>query len=262
MSALRHMLASLWAALWLGWRMVGVRVRGLLGRGATVATDGPSYYLPVAEIPAEGRDYDVHELPADLVARLEGVRGGLVDVAAGTTGRRVGQRGVRRWRTVSIATASALAFAVLGAGATALVTGSTGVPEVDRLLGINQKALDHNDVLDSIGPTRQDLRPGSLGDSNTVEAAIREGWSTLSTAYVAKGGDVCVASIQEGGPGGSSAIAGTTGTLQCPKSRSLVEQLTRDQGVVVGFRQPRDGVVILNGFVNSDVEVVVGVDLR
>jgi hypothetical protein len=263
MSALRHMLASLWAALWLGWRMAGVRTRRLLGRRGrmTMATaTGHSVYLPAAEIPVEGVGYDLGELPADLAARLVGVRAELVGAARGTTARQVRRRKVRRRRTASLAMAALLTLAVLGAGATALMTGSTGVPEVDRLLGINQKILDQrDDVLDRIGPTSQDLQPRSRRDSNTVETTIRAGWSTLSTAYVARSGAVCVASIQEGEPGGSSTAADVIGTWQCPKPKSLAEQLARDQGVVVGFRQPNDGIVILNGFVSSDVEAVTGV---
>jgi hypothetical protein len=52
MSALRQLLSSVWAAVWLSWRMAGVRVRRIVRRGASAPA--PKLYLPVAEVPVGG----------------------------------------------------------------------------------------------------------------------------------------------------------------------------------------------------------------
>lgn len=142
MSALRQLLASLWTAVWLRGRLLAIGVRRRFGGGSGPAA-GSDYYLTAAETPVEGIDYDPNELPATLVAGLDATRAGLLDHARGaSTSTQTPGRGTRRRRTASLATAAVLAFAVVGAGATALVTGSTGVPAIDRLLGYNAADRD------------------------------------------------------------------------------------------------------------------------
>ncbi len=57
MSALRTMLAALWAAVWVRWKLLAVRARRAFG-GKDPAAAGSGYYLSAAEIPVEGIDYD------------------------------------------------------------------------------------------------------------------------------------------------------------------------------------------------------------
>ena len=56
MSALRQLLAALWAALWVRWRLVAVRARGLFGERRAAAAAGSGFYLGATEIPVEGID--------------------------------------------------------------------------------------------------------------------------------------------------------------------------------------------------------------
>lgn len=232
MSALRTMLAALWAAVWVRWKLLAVRVRRRFG-GADPGAAGSGYYLSASEIPVEGIDYDLAELPPELVAGLEESRRELVDRArAGVAGPERRPR-ARRRRTVAVAVASLLALGVAGAGASALVNGTTGVPAVDRLLGIYEQNRPGGG-----------LQPDPAAGSASVEISTRDGQRFVSTSYVAEDGRVCTAvtGVELGGPGG----------VNCVAASLLADSLERRAGLFVGVVGNGDEVLLV-GFARADV---------
>lgn len=237
MSAARRQLMWLWAAVWLRWRLTRVKARRLFG-GPAVAVGGLDYHLAPAETPVEGVDYNAEELPAQLTAKLEAARVELLerarDRAAPARPRRA-----RRSRIAVLATAGILGLGAVGAGAAALVTGSTGVPAVDRLLGIYEAELDGPTSSGDPRDTAQDLRPGSVGRSTSVEVRLASR-RLVSTSYVSRGGEICsaLAESEEDSPG----------HLSCPDQSLLTTGLARDDGVVLGVLVAYDRVLV-RGFV-------------
>jgi hypothetical protein len=248
MSGLRQFLPWLWAAVWLRWRIVGVKTRRLLSR-RPVAAAGMGYHLAAADIPVEGVDYDPTELPAGLAARLEETRGELLDLARSTAARRARRRRARRRRTFSLATAALVTLAVLGAGATALVTGSTGVPAVDRWLGVYEAALEKPTKPDRFGPGGQDLRPEPSGAGPSIEIPLENGSGRLVVAsYVARSRDICSAVT------GADRV-GDVGDISCVTPTFLRSRLQQDAGIVAAVLSDRDKVVVI-GFVTAIAERV------
>jgi hypothetical protein len=243
MTAPRRLIAWLWAAVWLRWRLTQVKAGLLLGERATVA--GIDYHLAPENVPVEGLDYDPTELPARLTAKLETTRAELRSRAQHPTATPTRRR-PRRVRVASLATAGLLALGAAGAGAAALVTGSTGVPAVDRLLGTYEAGPEDPPSTDT---TRQGLQPGSSRASTTVEVPL-DGRRLLVTSYVASDGRVC--SVLPSGDGSEP-----RGDLVCIQPDLLAARLARTDGVVVGSNA--DGArVVIRGFVSDRVSRVTG----
>jgi len=236
--ALRQLIASLWAALWVRWRLFAAGARGVFGDRRPAAA-GSGYYLAAAEIPVEGVDYELVDLSPELAARLDAARGELVEHARGVTARRARRRRVRRRRTASLAMAALLSLTVLGAGATALVTGSTGIPAVDRLLGIYEK---------NSGRAGSAGQPDPSVDSTSIE--FRAGGIPMVSAwYLARNGDVC--SVL------TDADRGSSGDLACVTPAEMVESLDRSGGALYSVTEGASGV-ILRGYTRSDVQRLEG----
>lgn len=243
MSALRQLVAALWAALWVRWRLFAVRARGVFGeRRAVVA--GSGYYLGAGEIPVEGIDYAPDDLPPELAVRLDGARVELVDHARGLTARRARRRRIRRRRTASLAMAALLTLAVLGAGASALVTGSTGIPAVDRVLGIYEKNLEWRAPAGA-GWSQQ---PDPSVESTSIEFSVGE-MRMVSAWYLARSGDVC--SLL------TDAEQGSSGDLACVAPAAIVDGLDLGRGAVFNVTETSSGIVV-RGYAASDVRRLEG----
>lgn len=248
MSALRQLAALVWTALWLRWRLTVVKARRLVG-GRPVAAAGPGYHLAPADVPVEGVDYDVDELPPELLARLEDTRAELLDHARSTAVRRVRRRKTRRRRTLSLATAALVTLAALGAGATALITGSTGVPEVDRLLGIYEESLQDPRAPGRNDPGGRDVRVAPAGAGPSMEIPVADGSRrVVAASYVARSADICVALTDVDG-------GGETGNSGCVAAALLRARLQRDGGVVSGALADREALVLV-GFVTATADRV------
>ena len=247
MSAPRQLLAWLWAAAWLRWRLVGVKARRFLGGGPAAAVAGPGYHLAPADVPVEGVDYDPAELPAGLAARLEDTRTELLDRARSTAARRTRRRGSRRRRAFSLATAALVTLATLGAAATALIAGSTGVPAVDRWLGIYEAALEKPKGPDRFWPGGPDVRPGPAGAGPSIEIPLSGGSRRLLvTSYVARSGDICFTFT-------GTDRSGVTGTIGCVTAGFLGPRLVREEGLVAGSGSAGD-MGLLVGFVTTEID--------
>jgi hypothetical protein len=236
-SALRQMLAALWVSFWVRWQLLAVRARRRFG-GAAPGAAGSGFYLSASEIPVEGVDYDLAELPPELVAGLAASRRELVDRAGTGAARSQRRPRARRRRTVAVAVASLLALGVAGAGASALVNGTTGVPAVDRLLGIYEQNRPGGG-----------LQPDPAAGSVSVEMSTRDGQRFVSTSYVAEDGRVCTAvtSVEVGGRGG----------VTCVLPSVVGDSLERAGGLVVGAVGNFDEA-LLTGFVRADVVEIEG----
>jgi hypothetical protein len=229
-SALRTMLAALWAAVWVRWKLLAVR--RAFG-GSDPAAAGSGYYLSASEIPVEGVDYDLSELPPELVAGLDLARGELLDRARAGAATPARRPRARRRRTVAVAVGSLLALGAAGAGASALVTGTTGVPAVDHLLGIYEQNRP-------VGG----LQPDSAAGSSSVELSTPDGQPFVSTSYVAEDGRVCTAVTE--------VVPDKPGGLSCVTPSFVAESLERRGGVMTGVVGNGDEALI-TGFVRADV---------
>lgn len=246
MSKLMRLLAALWAAVWVRWRLLAGWARRVFGRRPVAAvrfSDEP----PLGKVPTEGIDYDPKELPYDLLHRLDGVRAGLLDHARAVTTTPTRQRRVRR--TASLVTASLLTLAALGAGAAALVGGTTGVPAVDRLLGTYEERLSKPEAADRGGQSGQDAQPSTTKASEPIEVRLPDGSLSVTTFYVSRSGKICNASV--------ALPRDDAGALGCESPSDVA----RAVGAGGGARsiEVQDGAAIVRGYVSEDVESLSGV---
>jgi hypothetical protein len=247
MSALRQLISFLEAALWLRWRLAAVKARRLFGGRAAIASGGSSYRLAPSQVPVEGVDYDVDELPPELLARLTDTRIELLDHSRSAAARRARRRRTRRRRTVSLVTAALVALTVLGAGAMALVTGSTGVPAVDRWLGIYDAALEKPRKPDRFGPGGRDVRPQPSGAGPSIEVPVGEGSRrVLIASYLSRSGDICstVTDVDRDDE---------RGNVSCLTSAFLSARLQREDGLVSGGVSTTEARLLV-GFVTASVD--------
>lgn len=246
MSAPRLLLARLWAAVWLRWRLTRVKLVRLFG-GRHAAVAGPDYHLTPVETPVEGLDYDdPAELPDDLIATLELTRVELLKRQPRRVRPATSRRAHRR-RVASLATAAILAVGAVGTGVAALVTGSTGVPAVDRLLGIYEADVVDPGATGRSGGTTRDLQPGSSGSSTSVELVVGSRRLT-STSYVGRDGRVC--SVLTDGKG-------ATGDVVCMNRVVLAARVARDGGMVLGIEDQGD-IIVLRGLVTDQLTALSG----
>ena len=246
MSALRQLLGALWAAVWLRGRLLGLKLRRLFVRGPEPGT-GPDFHLLGADVLADEAAHEPIELPAELAARLESTRAELLGQVRRGVPAPARPPAARR-RVTSIVVVSLLGLGVVGAGASALVTGSTGVPAVDKLLGIYENDLSRPG---SPGDAGHDLRPRAGGTSASVYAPLGEGgWRVVNTAYVGREGNICLAVTSAE----DSTRAGL-GSALCEEPRRLGRRLARNGGL---WGVAVDAAVVLSGVVRGDVSTLSG----
>lgn len=250
MSALRQLLAWLGAAIWLRSRLLAIKARRLFGGRRPVAGAGTGYYLAAADIPVEGVDYELVDLPSEQQAQLDAARVELIDHARAATNRRSRRRRARRRRTASLVTAALVSLTVLGAGATALVTGSTGVPAVDRLLGIYETKRDRSD-----GVPHGDLRPTSAGP--VIEFEARNGDRTVqvsSVTYAGTEGRICMSAVQMAPSSDPEPLQ--QGDASCEPAATIDRDLARDGLTVVAIQV--DDVALITGLTRASTRSLTG----
>jgi hypothetical protein len=247
-SALRQLLGALWVAGWLRARLVGPRLRRVFGR-RTTPDHGPDFYLLGADVLAAEGAREPITLSAELETRLELSRIELLDHARSGAARQARSPGNRRRRTVSLTVAALLGLGVLGAGASAVVSGSTGVAAIDRLLGIYEQGLDEPGAAGRPGPSGSDLQPGPSKATEPIEVTLSNGSRVLVSFYLARDGQICSATADADGQK-------PTGTSGCEPSRVLEERLMSDDGFVPAVNSQGDDVIV-KGYLSSRV-----VDLR
>jgi hypothetical protein len=240
--------------VWLRWRLAVVRARRMFGAarrvfagGRPAAGVGASFQLEAAAVPVAGVDYDVGELSPELLGRLEGTRAELLDSARAASSAGARRRRGRRRRTFSLTVAALVTLTVLGAGATALMTGSTGVPAVDRLLGIHDSGRD-----DSDGRPGIDLRPSAAGPVIGLDLPNGKGATRVEgSTYVGPGGRICSATTQFEPDGRRR-----QGTAFCERPSVLATDL--DEAPLKLAAVQVSGVAVLIGLVAADVRDLSG----
>jgi hypothetical protein len=245
--ALRQLLGALWAAVWLRGRLVGLRLRRLFGRRPS-ADDRSDFHLAASETPVEGVDYELAEPPAELAARLDATRAELLDSARQASKRQARPTRARRGRSIAIAIAALLGLGVVGAGASALVAGSTGVPAVDRLLGIYEAGLNKPEASERPGSSGGDLQPSPSKASEPIEVALEDGSRVVTSFYSAKDGKICWAV--------ADSEASSSGTLSCEVPAAVATGM-RDGGYVPAIEVGPSNVII-RGYVGADVVALSG----
>jgi hypothetical protein len=225
------------------WRLAVVRARRVAAGGRPAAGVGASFQLEAAAVPVAGVDYDVGELSPELLGRLERTRAELLDSARAASAAGGRRRRGRRRRTLSLTVAALVTLTVVGAGATALMTGSTGVPAVDRLLGIFEAERE-----DARGRPKVDLSPSAPGP--VIEMDLPgDGRVELveGSTYVGRGGQICSATTQFARGSGQR----RQGTAYCEPPSVLAADL-RAQPLKVATIQV-SGAVVLTGWVGDEV---------
>jgi hypothetical protein len=242
-SSLRQLMSALWAALWLHGRLLGLRLRRLFG-GGPEADSGPDYQRLGADVLAAEGDRDPVEVPAELTARLAVTRAELAERAHAAATPPSSRLGSRRRRTLAVTVAAVLGLGVLGAGASALISGSTGVPAVDRLLGIYEQNLNKPGTADRGGPSGSDLQPSASKAAEPIETVLPDGSKSVTTFYVAEDGRICwaVATLDGSGAGG----------LGCSSPRDFAKALEAG-GYVPGIEVLGMSHIVLRGYVRGDV---------
>jgi hypothetical protein len=242
MKAARQVIGWLWAAVWVRWRLMRVRAVRLFGGRRDVG--GLDYHLSPAETPVEGLDYDAAELPAGMVARLEAARAELSHRASKepvpSIRSRVGGR-----RVASLAAAALLTVGAVGAGAAVIVTGSTGVPAVDRVLGTYDEEPAEPGAYGGVG---RDLDPLSPRSSASVGFSLGSR-RMVNTSYVAGDGRVCsiLADRDDDEP---------VADLVCIHPMALAESLGSSRGIVLAVSDEERALV--RGFVVAGVATLSG----
>ncbi|HYI81562.1 MAG TPA: hypothetical protein VEW67_11935 [Thermoleophilaceae bacterium] len=243
MSFLRQLTSALWAALWLHGRLLGLRLRRLFGRGPEADT-GPDFQLLGADVLAAEADRDPVEIPAELTARLAVTRAELAERAHAAATPRTSPPVRRRRRAATLTVAAVLGLGVVGAGASALVSGSTGVPAVDRLLGIYEQNLSKPGAADRGGPSGSDLQPSASKAAEPIETVLPDGSKSVTTFYVAEDGNICWAVAAEDGSG--------AGGLGCSSPTDFVKALEAG-GYVPGIEVLGMSHIVLRGYVRAAV---------
>jgi hypothetical protein len=245
----RRLLNALWAALWLYSQLIGVRLRRLFGSHRTPEA-GPDFHLAAAQVPVEDVDYDPDELPSDVIARLDTIRNQLLaSVPSGASVHRPHR--ARPRRVVLVAATSLLLFGVAGAGATALVTGTTGFEAVDRVLGIYEAESQKPETLGIPVPGRNGARPDLSHGRASVSVLTADGSSFVATSYVAQSGEICsvVTGLASRSP---DSEPGALNTLSCISPTELAERLDDGREYLISSAISREGVV-LAGLSSGDV---------
>ncbi len=243
MSPSRRLLSALWAALWLHGRLVGLRLRRLFGHDPKT-DDGPDFQLLGADVLAAEADSDPIEIPAESSARLAAMRAELAERAHAAVPTHTSPLGRRRRRAATLTVAAVLGLGVVGAGASALVSGSTGVPAVDRLLGVYEQNLNKPGAADRGGPSGSDLQPSASKAGEPIETVLPDGSKSVTTFYVSEDGRICWAAITPGASG--------TGGLGCSSPEEFVKALEAG-GYVPGIGGLGTSHIVLQGYVRGDV---------
>jgi hypothetical protein len=179
----------------------------------------------------------------------------------GAARRRAATRERRGRATTVVATALVTLVAVAGAGAAMNV--STGIPELDRLLGTisaPHRAVDDQRPPGIEGaPTAGDLRAGSANASQPLEVPWGDGSRhAVGAAFVNESGQICFALSEPHGEGVGEARGNVSG---CGLLQAFSRRLADDAALVAGSTSA-DGRSILSGYARPDVRslVVSGAD--
>lgn len=244
MSRLADVLASLRAAIWLRLELLRARRARRAGGGLGGADD--AIVAMLSAVPVEGVDHEPVELDAELAGRLDVTVAELLEraPAASAPPRH------RVLRAVTATVGAFLAVAVVGASASALIAGTTGVGAVDRFLGIWEAGLEKTTNLDAHpgrveqgGPASTDVRPSEAGP--TVLYDIVGGSSGKIVSYVGADRHVCMV---------NSFDSNGAGRARCESIADVAASLERNGSAAFGLDAIRG--VVMYGQVDADVESV------
>ena len=135
-------------------------------------------------------------------------------------------------------------MAVVGASASALIAGSTGVPAVDKLLGIWESGLERETVPDRQGVGPGEVRPAEAGP--TLVYGDQDGPAGEVTSFVSRSGQVCMVHSFEGA---------TPGTVIC-EAPAVTERGLGTDGLLAFRLDVAAGKVAVFGQVAPNVESV------
>jgi hypothetical protein len=206
-------------------------------RIAEMLDDGPYPDPPVA-----GVDYDEAEVSEGMGARIDAR---MEEVYVFT--QRVRERRAARRRRVGAAVAVGALVLTSGAGASALISGTTGISALDDLLALHAQ----HQAFSPGGPVRADRRPPHLQRLATSVLMTTTGHGlarNVGAAVYRDGvGDVCFV-LAAPGARGSSGVSGDGG---CDSPANIRRRLSTEPAYVLGTTVNR--TVVLTGFVAANV---------
>jgi hypothetical protein len=202
----------------------------------------------LAALEAEGAFDEPVELTPELQARLDATRDELVGYAHRVQAKRKARRRVRRQRVLVLASTMLLTLAVAAGAASALISGSTGLAAVDRLLGIYEAGLP-DPARDDRSPRSRTLpnvepRPGASTLSVAVPHGLRK---AVGTVYPSVGGHLCFV-LALSYERADKPIGGRT----CTPLSHLTRGLARRPALIEGVTALETAVVA--GYAAADVE--------
>lgn len=204
------------------------------------------FYVPPWEVPDDS-DYEPIELSPELQARETLFLDGLEAHAERIRRNRRRRRAVRRRRVVAFAGSIVLGAFTVGAGASALITGSTGSEEIDSFLHLKH----HHDSTSPVFPStpRPDTRPRLDSASEPFRVPIGRGATHAeAVAYLANDGRFCFVISTPIRSRGSDAVDNVIG---CSPPSSVYRQLDHGAAFFTGRHLGR--TIIVSGYADETV---------
>lgn|GEM_PF-5400803 len=216
-------------------------------RIAEMLDDGPYPEPPVA-----GIDYDEAEVSEGMGARIDARMEEVYVFTRRVKERQAARRAARRRRVVGAVAVGALVL-TSGAGASALILGTTGVSTLDRLLNVYDEIQDGDPYLHSpLGVSTSDFgdTPGDKRLVVTAPVGSSHPNGVRLTAF-RKDHSICMAVLML-----APRSVGARGSVTCASPQAIVYGLKADAIMPYGVHSDRVG--ILTGFARKELKSLTG----
>jgi hypothetical protein len=196
-------------------------------------------------LPQPGSGYEPVELTPALRARRDGALAELLEAQGRQRERRTRVRRARVRARVAFAGATALLLVFATAGASALIDFSTGISEVDQLLGTYRAAKQEAGKDPSSGSPEPGQATVSLA-APPIEGVPQR----YLVAYRSQAGDVCEVLSES-----KRLVDSPIGSGGCILEADLARELTGKDAVISGSSFG-EGTVTLTGYAQGDAEEI------
>jgi hypothetical protein len=202
--------------------------------------------------PEPGVDYEEVDVPGGMRQRMDARMAEVYVYEARQKAKATRRKRARRRRLVVVAATGVLGLTGV-AGASALIGGTTGVPAIDKLVGLYERHRPD--------PSRQPARPAVRDSgqaqpymSTAVEVPLpgAKGRSAMATAYETDGGNICIAiSISR-----DARIEQPLGAVDCVVGREVAPAVAHEPTVIMGTMYVGSGLI--TGYARADVAAISG----
>lgn len=228
--------------------------RDLLFDEVTEGFADPSsrFYVPPWEVPDDSEIEPIVYTP-EQATRRDHIRSALIAEAGRVHGKRQRRRQVRRHRIAAFACVVMLTACVLTAGASAVLTGSTGSEAIDAFLSLHAAHDDDSSPATVANPgPGGDTRPSLDSASKPVTVPLDAGGRpVVGVSYVSNDGRLCSV-LQVSRPADAHMIVNLLG---CVQPTIAYTRVAAAPATVIGT-QASSSSFILYGYTRPDVETV------